>query len=281
MPIGQVSNSNQSGAMRTTTPILLYALSALLSFLKLRKLDGTAGVVGACIILLLSACGSGTSTGDDQMSLQTLIYSAPRDATLLKDSRLRESVPTQTQGSFGQVKCGDDNGFALDYIAMDSSVVFLDSIPVGSEILACTLWVKLGSMPNNDNDSVVLDLWSVPESWNEDEVSWSSRTAGNPWQSARGGGRIIDTALVRAKRISLFAFEWRINGTLYDTLLLEDGIAVPIPIAPILAQESHAGSSFGFSLRNNSATSNNARISFITIDNFQLVNRPYMIWVYR
>lgn len=256
--------------------------SVVISFLPAapKALRASVRLVCAGLLSLSCACGSADDTGAN-VPLQTLVYSALRNTAALKDSRLREAAPTQTQGAFGQVKCGDDNGLALDYIAMDSSVTFLDSIPAGSEIIACTLWVKLGALPNNDNDSVVLDLWSVPESWNEDEVTWNSRQAGIDWLVAGGGGQLFETALISVKRVSLFAYEWRIKGALYDTVMFEDALAVPIPIDSTLAQENQTGASFGFALRKNAATSGKALISFITIDNLQLVNRPYIVWVYR
>ncbi len=234
-------------------------------------------------MILISGCATGDSSKTFIIGAQNQnsLYSTLDDSTALLDSRLRESVPNQKQGAFGQVKFGDEGGLALDYIAMDSSVSFLDSIPSGSSILACTLWVKLGTLSDNDGDSVILDLWSVSEGWNEDEVSWTSRTAGSFWQMAGGGGQLASAALIRIKRISLFAFEWRIDGELYDTLLLQDAQALPIPIATSLAQQNLEGTSFGFALRRNHATSTNARFSFVTHDNLQEVNRPYMVWVYR
>jgi hypothetical protein len=237
--------------------------------------------LGLC--LLSSSCATDESSGDIVIGAesQIVVYSSRDDSTALRDSRLRESVPSQRQGAFGQVKCGDESGFDLDYIAMDSSVSHLDSIPRGSEIMACTLWVKLGTLSDNNNDSVVLDLWSITENWNEDEVTWESRMAGNLWQTAGGGGRLFVAALIRIKRISLTAFEWRISGEVYDTLTLQDAVAVPIPIDSSLAQENLVGSSFGFALRKNSATSSNAKFSFVTNDNLQEVNRPYIVWVYR
>ncbi len=238
-------------------------------------------LLGVCLLPFIGGCNSNPSTDATGGDGIILAYMAFPEADVLKDSRLRESIPSQTQGSFGQVKCGDDNGLAMDYIIMDSSVTFLDSIAAGRRIIACTLWVKLGTMPSADNDSVVLDLWDVPESWNENEVSWTARSSGIPWQNVGGGGTLIDSGLIIAKRISLFAFEWRIGGVLYDTVVLEDGIAVPIPLDSTLAESNHRGTSFGFALRKNSATSSNALISIITNDNLQPTNRPRMVWNYR
>ncbi len=235
------------------------------------------------LVIYLSGCATDDSSKNAVISaqLQARLYSTLDDSTALIDSRLRELFPSQRQGAFGLVKMGDEDGLALDYIAMDSSVTFLDSIPAGSVVLACTLWVKLGTLSDNDGDSVVMDLWNIPENWNEKEVSWNSRTTDLLWQAAGGRGQLIKTALIRVKRISLFAFEWRINGELYDTLQLQDAQEVPIPIVTSLAQQNLERTSFGLALRRNPATSNNARFSFVTRDNLQEVNRPYMVWVFR
>ncbi len=242
-------------------------------------------VAGLCLsqALLFTGCSS-SGSGDNlltDLTPQTSTYSNAGDSTAFLDSRLRESAPSQVQGTMGQVKCGDENGLSLDYIAMDSSVTFLDSIPPGHTIVACTLFVKIGALPDNDNDSVALDLWSVPQSWNENEVSWNSRNASSDWIVPGGGGTLIEAGLISAKRVSLFSLEWRIRGIVFDTITISEATAVPIPIDSTLARMNYNRLSYGLALRRNPATSTNALVSFTAVNNLQPGNRPYMVWVYR
>ncbi|MFQ5606781.1 MAG: DNRLRE domain-containing protein [Candidatus Zixiibacteriota bacterium] len=257
-------------------------------FLGLGKCAHGAGIwisLGACALIgLIQSCGGDSSVpptdpppGDGTSGS----YATPQSSDLIKDTRVRESSPSQTQGSLITLSIGDDAGSALDLLVMDSSVVFLDSIPPGLQITACTLWIKLNRMPRTDGAIVALDLWSVPEMWNENEVSWSNRKSALPWQTPGGGGAVVETALVSLTRLNLFDFIWSVRGAAYDTIRLESGTFIPIPIPDSLANANYSGQSFGIALRVNPATTSRAIVGVVSSEASAEQNRPFISWTYR
>lgn len=228
------------------------------------------------------SCGEESAITDSQPNFRGSYYRTVTTADLLSDTRLRENAPLQTQGGFSSLVFGDESGGALNLALMDSSVVFLDSIPAGSEIIACTLWVKLNRLSSADGDSVGLDLWSVSERWDETSASWNQRTSGVSWSTAGGAGELVAPGHISVKRVDVFRFEWRVGGVLWDTLVMEAARAVPIPAPAALAQDNLEQRSFGFMLRRNSAlTSPGASFGIATSENSANQNRPYFVWIYR
>ncbi len=208
-------------------------------------------------------------------------YVPPQSSDLFKDTRLREQRPTQTQGTLPTLIIGDEGGTTLDYLVMDSSVVYLDSIPTGREIVSCTLWIKINRLPTQDGDVITLDLWSVPEPWNENEASWLNRMSSLAWQTAGGGGGLIESQLVSLKKLNNFDFIWTVRGQLFDTLRVEDAQFLPIPISDSLAVANYNGLSFGFALRVNPATSPAAFMGIVSAEASAVANRPFLEWYYR
>ncbi|HSG99122.1 MAG TPA: hypothetical protein VLB27_03675, partial [candidate division Zixibacteria bacterium] len=196
-----------------------------------RRRVALAGALAAAAVI---SCGGETTITDPPPNFRGGYYRTVTTADLLSDTRLRENAPLQTQGGFSSLVFGDESGGALNLALMDSSVVFLDSIPAGSEIVACTLWVKLNRLSLADGDSVGLDLWSVSEPWDENSASWNQRTAAAPWSTPGSAGAVVAPGHIAVKRVDVFRFEWRIGGSLWDTLTLESARAVPIPLtAPL------------------------------------------------
>lgn len=235
------------------------------------------------LALALFSCQSETDPGPIAPPPDDIIttYVPPQSSDLFKDTRLRESVPTQTQGTLNTIMVGDEGGTTLDYLVMDSSVVYLDSIPPGSEIVSCTLWIKINRLPTLNNDVITLDLWSVPEAWNENEASWVNRKSALAWQTIGGGGQLIDSQQVSLKKLNNFDFVWTVRGQIYDTLRVEDGQFLPIPISDSLAVANYNGLSFGFALRVNPATSPAAFMGVVSFESSAVANRPFLEWYYR
>ena len=234
------------------------------------------------VTLTLQSCQSSPDTGPlAPVNNNIETYVPPQVSDLIKDTRIRESVPAQTQGGINSLMVGDEGGTALDLLLIDSSVVYLDSIPTGSEIVSCTLWIKIGRLPTRVNDVIILDLWSIPESWNENEASWIKRTSSLAWQIAGGGGALIDSQHVSLKKLNFFDFVWTVRGQMYDTVKVEDGRFLPIPIPVSLASANYNRQSFGFALRVNPATSPAAFMGIISAEASSVANRPYLEWRYR
>lgn len=236
------------------------------------------------IALVLASCQSDTEnipTTPPPGNTDTTIYVPPQSSELLKDTRLREGTPTQTQGTINALSVGDEGGTVFDFLIMDSSVVYLDSIPTGSEIVSCTLWVKINRLPTLDNDTIILDLWSIPEAWNENEASWLNRMVSLPWQTIGGGGALIESQLVSLKRLNSIDYVWTVRGQVFGSFIIADAQFLPIPISDSLATTNYNGQSFGFALRVNSATSPNASMRIVSAENTTVENRPYLEWRYR
>ena len=232
--------------------------------------------------LTLQSCQSSPDSGPlAPVNNNIETYVPPQVSDLIKDTRIRESVPAQTQGGVNSLMVGDEGGTALDLLLIDSSVVYLDSIPTGSKIVSCTLWIKISRLPTRVNDVIILDLWSIPESWNENEASWIKRTSSLAWQIAGGGGALIDSQHVSLKKLNYFDFVWTVRGQMYDTVKVEDGRFLPIPIPVSLASANYNRQSFGFALRVNPATSPAAFMGIISAEASSVANRPYLEWRYR
>lgn len=207
-------------------------------------------------------------------------YAAPRSSGLILDVRLRERSPDLKLGASGELIVGSEGETVYDILLLDSSVVYSDSIPNGSEIVACTLWVKVTQLAANDNDSVVLDLYSCDQDWDESTVSWIQRRSGQNWLIAGGGGRLFSSAMVCVKRLDVETYEWRLSDLRCDTLKIIDALYVPIPLDTALARENYLGTSLGMFVRSNPSTTTGASFHFASSESSE-AHRPAIVWVYR
>jgi hypothetical protein len=250
-------------------------------------LRATLGIVATYLALfslgsLLFGCSSDRSADSiPSVDLRTEIYSGATSSSMVNDTRLRSSRVTQTQGTIGTLRIGAEIGGVFDFIVLDSGVVYNDSIPADSRVVACTLWLQISQIPRTNADSIVIDLWSIPEDWNENEASWRRREATVDWSISGGFGDLVSASMIVLRRIDLNRFSWCINGVLFDTVATYPSRYLPVPIDIALAQENIDGLSYGFALRTNSATTAGASFALYSSESVSESNRPYIFWVYR
>lgn len=219
-------------------------------------------------------------TGGNTVNLSDKWYFTPREGAILHDTRIQELRPDQPNGTFTTIWFGNYGGGDFDLLYLDSSVSFLDSIPQGSEILACTLWVKVAMMPQSNGDSVLLDLWTCSENWTENVVTWNSRVLDTAWTTAGGTGTLVKRDIIKGKRLDLFTFEWWVGDILLDTVTIAESRYLPIPLDTIVASANLDKTSHGFLLKNSATTTPGAFFSLIASDAFAQSNHPYISWRY-
>lgn len=220
-------------------------------------------------------------TGGNNLAPTDKWYFTPREGVMLHDTRLSEERPDQPNGTFTTIRFGHDGFGDLNLLYLDSSVTFLDSIPQGSEILACTLWVKVTMMPQSDGDSVMLDLWTCDEKWTENVATWNTRVLDTAWTTVGGTGTLVRRDIIKGKRLDLFNFEWWVGDILLDTVTIEESRYLPIPIDSIVASANLDKTSHGFILKNSVTTTLGAFFTLIASDGFVQSNHPYISWRYR
>lgn len=239
--------------------------------------------IGFAIVALsiLAGCGSGRAVNENpDITLRTEVYGETTTSSLILDTRLRSARPTQTQGTIASLRVGSEMRGVMDILILDSGVVYNDSIPIGATPLACTLWLQINQIPHFDGDSAVIDLWSVPENWVENEANWNERQNAVAWSSSGGFGELVAEKLIVARRIDLNRFSWTINGVLYDTVDVYPSRYLPAPIDTTLFEQNLNGGSFGFALRTNQATTPGASFAIFSSETLIESSRPFIAWVY-
>lgn len=234
--------------------------------------------------VLTQGCSEKTSddlTGGNNLTPSDKLYFTPREGDMLHDTRLRESAPDQPNGTITTIWFGHDGFGDMNLLYLDSSVSFLDSIPNTSEILACTLWVKISMMPMSDGDSVLLDLWNCTEVWSERLATWNTRVLDTAWSAAGGTGSIVSHDIIKGKRLDLFNFEWWVGDILLDTFTIAEARYLPIPLDPIVAKANLDKSSHGFLLKNSVTTTPGAFFTLVASEANAQSNHPYISWRYR
>lgn len=239
-------------------------------------------VIGLVLIVSLSVRGATLfQTNNDS----TTIWTRDADPRSDNSTQKRGTLPTLV---FGAVGFGTKyQPIFLDTIVFTGDTLFSpgNGIPSGKTILSCTLWLELSTQTGGGTGENVFDLYSVTQSWDENNtstVSWDSAGGASPataWTTGGGTGvKHVDDA-ISMTRIHTDSILWKVEGVEYCRCYVPDGDSMPVVIPDSLAQEIYEGTVYGIHFR---------RASGGLDENFQLVSsehtsktqRPQWHWWY-
>ncbi len=211
----------------------------------------------------------------------------------LRDGDPREASPTQKRGTITSLKFGSDLTGAYNLIFQDTVVFTGDTnsagagVPASDSVVACTLWLTPSSLYSSGVDTIIYDLYSVDQPWNEndgDAVSWNNRTNGVGWSQAGISGTLKLSAALRMVRRDANSYTWSTNVagslSLWDSVLIASGDSVPVPVPIDLANAIHNGIAYGLALKLDTVASGGGIThTFASSENATVSLRPQFQWV--
>jgi hypothetical protein len=211
----------------------------------------------------------------------------------LRDGDPKQASATQMRGTLPSLRFGSDL-FGSYHLVFQDTLVFTgdtntagNGIPAGDSVVACTLWLAPTSLYFEGTDTIVYDLYSIDQPWNENDgnaVSWSNRTNNTAWTQAGVTGTLKTASAITMVRQDANSYKWFTDvagsATLWDSVVLATGDSVPIPLPVDLANNIHQGVSYGFVLRLDTIASlAGVNHAFATSENSTVARRPQFQWV--
>ncbi len=240
-----------------------------------------------CLTLWPSIIEAGICVG-----CREFVTNADSAGIWLRDGDPKESNPTQKRGTITSMNFGSDASGSYHLVFQDTLVFIGDTsssgagVPVGDSVVACTLWLTPTSLFASGVDTVIYDLYSIDQSWNEDDgnaLSWDNRTNNVNWTQSGVSGALKLAGAVRMVRRDANSYTWATNVagtlTLWDSVLIASGDSVPVPLPTGLANDIHNGSAYGLVLKLDTALSvNGVNHTFASSENATPTRRPQFQW---
>jgi VCBS repeat-containing protein len=156
---------------------------------------------------------------------QTAVFSGP---VQVDDAQIVAETPTVADGTAPSLNVDGQTPHAHALMKFSSLIgAGADQVPAGAAITSATLLL------NCTNPGQVMRLYRVTEGWNEDEATWSERSAGVPWTSAGADGAGSNAGVSingdctvagqRAIDITQFVQEWSSGAPNHGLVLTDSG----------------------------------------------------------